>query len=165
MPAIKVTNKTGWDISFLRPYAEKLRPFIQLVDGKDFPFEIIVVKKKDFYDRSNFDLDSHQLIFKIDPKKQSKEDIAWVLIHEFCHFLCSTNPELKKTSLSEEHFTLKKILQKNFKIKTEEIEEIFHDFLPAEVVANFFATLIIGKFHKRHPFSNVEKQIRKSNHG
>jgi hypothetical protein len=92
--------------------------------------------------------------------KQSKEDIAWVLIHEFAHFLTIKNSELKKIALSEENEMLEQILKQKYKLSTDQMREIFHDFLPVEVVANFFATMIIGKFHKRHPFKNVRKYIK-----
>jgi hypothetical protein len=157
---ITIKNTTNWDMGFLKEYAKKLQPFVNLVTPDSYPFQVTVVKKKGPHDRSSYDLDTHQLILKIDMTTQDKEDVAWVLAHEFCHFLTANNPELKKTALSEEHDTLEKILEKSFKIDNSKMREIFHDFLPPEVAANFFATMLIGKFHKRHAFSNVEQFIR-----
>lgn len=162
MAKIKITNRTDYDISFLKQYAEKLQPFLGFVPIGKYPFRVIVVKKKDFYDRSSFDLDTHELILKIDMTKQDEEDVAWVLIHEFAHFLTTNNAELKKTALGAENNMLESILEKHFKISNDQVHEIFHDFLPVEVAANFFATLIVGRFHKRHPFANVKKLIKKS---
>ena len=162
MAKISIKNKTDYDVSFLKPYAEKLQPYLGLVPAGKYPFRVVVVKKKDFYDRSSFDIDSGQLVLKIDMSKQSKEDIAWVLIHEFAHFICTNNLELKKTCLDAEQETAEQIFQKTFKINSSKVHEIFHDFLPVEVAANFFATMIIGKFHKRHPFSNVKNFMKKS---
>lgn len=157
MASIKIVNKTKWDIGFLSEYANKLKPFLGVVSGKSYPFKVTVIKKKDFYDRSFFDLGNNELTLKIDLTKQSKEDVAWVLIHEFAHFLSANNSELKKTCLGEEQDSLEQILGKVYDIDKGKVHEIFHDFLPVEVAANFFATMLIGKFHKRHPFSNVEK--------
>lgn len=165
MAKISIKNKTDYDVSFLKPYAEKLQPYLGLVPAGKYPFQVVVLKKKDFYDRSSFDIDSGRLVLKIDMSKQSKEDVAWVLIHEFAHFICTNNPELKKTCLDAEQDTLEEILQKTFQIDSNKVHEIFHDFLPVEVAANFFATLIIGRFHKRHPFKNVTSLIKGKRNG
>jgi hypothetical protein len=156
---ITIKNKTDFDISFLKQYAQKLKPFLGLVDKSKYPFKITVITKKNFYDRSSFDLKSSSLILKIDLSKQSKEDIAWVLIHEFTHFLTHNNSELAKIAFSKENDLLEKILKSKFKVTDAEISEIFHDLLSYEIIANFLATVIIGKFHKRHPISNITKFI------
>ena len=159
MPYITIKNKTDFDISFLKQYAQKLKPFLGLVDNKFYPFKITVIKKKDFYDRSSFDMNSSSLILKIDLSKQSKEDVAWTLAHEFTHFLSRNNPELAKIAFSKENELLEKLLKNKFKVSDSELSEVFHDLLSYEIVANFLATVIIGKFHKRHPISNITKFI------
>ena len=118
------------------------------------------MKKKDFYDRSSFDLNSSSLILKIDLSKQSKEDVAWSFVHELTHFLCNNNPELAKVAFSKENELLEKILKSKFKISDTEMTEVFHDLLSYEIIANFLATVIIKKFHKRHPYSNIQKFIK-----
>lgn len=159
MSYITITNKTDFDVNFLKQYAQKLKPFLGLIDKSKYPFKIVVVKKKDFYDRSSFDTTSSSLILKIDLAKQSKEDVAFVLVHEFTHFLTQNNPELAKIAFSQENKLLEKILKQNFKASDSEITEVFHDMLSYEIVANLLATIIIGKFHKRHPISNIQKFI------
>lgn len=159
MAYITITNQSNFDVKFLNNYASKLKPYLDLVDKSKYPFRVIVQNKKNHYDRSSFDLTSSELILKIDMKKQSEEEIAWVLVHEFFHFLSNGNKELQSTCLSEEYETLIKILMKKFNLSEEQVGEIFHDFLPAEVAANSFATMIIGKFYKRHDFKLVRKAI------
>jgi uncharacterized protein YlxP (DUF503 family) len=162
---ITIKNKTDFDISFLKQYAQKLKPFLGLVDKSKYPFNITVVKKKDFYDRSSFDVASNSLTLKIDLSKQSKEDVAWVLIHELTHFLTQNNPELAKIAFSKENDLLEKILKNKFKVSDAELSEVFHDLLSYEIIANFLATVIIGKFHKRHPISNITKFLNGNRNG
>lgn len=162
MPYITVKNQSGFDIGFLKKFAKKLEPYLELVDPSKYPFKVIVTRKKDFYDRSSFDLMSNQLNLKIDLAKQSPEEIAWVLAHEFAHFLCNNNEELKKTCLGNEHEHLERMISQKYSIEVDKVHEIFHDFLPAEVFANGFATMVIGKFYKRHPYKNVKNFLREN---
>jgi hypothetical protein len=166
MSYITIKNKTDFDISFLKQYAQKLKPFLNLVDKSKYPFKITVENKKDMYDRSVFDMGSNTLVLKINLKIQSKEDVVWVLVHEFTHFLSRNNPELAKIAFSKENEFLKNILKNKFKVSDDQqLDEIFHDMLSYEIVANFLATLIIGKFHKRHPISNIKKFINGKKNG
>jgi len=160
MAFITIKNQTKFDVSFLKKIAQELKPFLKLVDQSKYPFKVTVINKKGPYDRSTFDLGSNTLILKIDMTKQSPEEISWVFAHEFAHFLSNNNDQLKAVALGPEHETAEKVFQQTFKIEIDEVHEIFHDFLPAEVAANFFATLIVGRFHKRHPFKNVTSLIK-----
>jgi hypothetical protein len=158
MAYIKIINKSGQKID-LSNAANKLKPYFNLVDKSKYPFIVTIIKKKDFYDRSNFDMNSGKLTLKADLNQQSMEDIEFVFVHEFTHFLTKNNPELSKIAFSKENEFLQKILKKQFKVSDEQMDEVFHDMLSYEIVANFLATLIIGKFHKRHPISNIAKFI------
>ena len=156
MAYVQIQYKTKQKVD-LKPIANKLKPFFHLVDKSAYPFKVTVVDKKGFYDRSAFDLESNHLELKVDMTKQSQEEIDWVFAHEFAHFLSNNNPELKKTCLHNEHWILEKLLQKVY--PNAPVYEAFHDFLPAEVFANGFATMVVGKFYKRHPINNAVRII------
>ncbi len=165
MSYIKIYKKTDEDISFLKSIEEKLKPFLSLVDKSKYPISVTVVKKKDKNDLSHLDLDNSKILLKYNSQLQSKEDIIFVLVHEIFHWISLYNDELKKVAFTDEIQYLEKALQKVYP------KNDGHDLLPYEVVANFMAALITGKFHKRHFFNkqklqeNIMKkiQIKQSN--
>jgi len=160
MAYVTITNKSSHKVDFLQKIAQEIKPFLNLVDKSKYPFRVIVIDKKGLNDRSEFDLESNILYLKVDMTKQTPEEIAWVFAHEFAHFLSNNNPSLKNVALGPEQAAAEQFYQKAFGISLSDVHEIFHDFLPAEVVANFFATLIIGKYYKRHPFNKVVALIK-----
>ena len=76
MSYITIKNTTSYDISFLKKYAQKLKPFLHLVDKQHYPFKIVVIERKHKTDRSNFDTKTQKLILKYSEKLQSKEDLS-----------------------------------------------------------------------------------------
>ncbi len=156
MTYFRVKNVSGQKID-LKPILMKLRPFCDLVSKDKFPLVIEIRKKKNKTDRSFFDMNDSRIVFKFDTSYQSHEEINWVTSHEFFHFIQKNNEEIGKTVFSKETDYLIKLFQKVFKIDESAVNELFHDFLPYEVSANTFATMIVGKFHKRHFFSTLVK--------
>jgi len=159
MAYIQVKNKSGQKVD-LSNVGQKLKPFFGLVPKDKYPIKVTILKKKGHFDRSTFDLGSSQLVFKCDTDKQPQEEIEWVFAHEFAHFLCLHNPELKKTTLSKEYDALQWILRKVFRVNDTQLQEVFHDFLPPEVFANGFATMLVGKFYKRHSYKLVYQTLK-----
>lgn len=159
MVYVKVRNRSGQQID-LKPIVKKLKPYFGLVEKSKYPIKVLITKKKNFYDRSHFDLNTGDLHLKFDNSQQDQDDMEWVFAHEFAHYLSRHNREIYKTCLHKEHELLQVIFKKVFGLNIDGVHEIFHDFLPAEVFANGFATMVTGKFHKRHPFKNVIKTIK-----
>ncbi len=157
MVFITIKNTTSYDISFLKQYAQRLKPFLSLVGKQYYPFRIVVVEKKYKTDRSNFDTKTQKLILKYSPQLQSKQDLVWVLFHEFAHFLSLNNTELFKVAFSKEAETIEKVLEKKYGNKYD-----WHDILPWEVFANGFATVLLGKFRKRHFINKPDTRINET---
>ncbi len=151
MSYIKIYNKSQEDISFLKSIESKIKPFLSLVNKEEYPITVIVYTKKNKQDLSNLDLESNRITLKYNSKLQSKEDICWVLLHEIGHWLSLKNPELKKVAFSEENKYVQKALNKVY------AGYDWHDALSYEIFANTFATLLIGKFFKRHNYKNKIK--------
>ena len=160
MAYFQVKNNSGQQVD-LKGVAEKLKPFFHLVDREKYPIKVSILKKQGHFDRSTFDLETGELIFKVNTDKQTLEEIEWVFVHEFAHFLSLHNPELFKTTLSKEYNVLQWILAKVFRVEDDMLHEIFHDMLPPEVFANAFAKMIVGKFYKRHSYKWIVKAIEK----
>ena len=156
MSYITIKNTTSYDISFLKKYAQKLKPFLHLVDKQHYPFKIVVIERKHKTDRSNFDTKTQKLILKYSEKLQSKEDLSWVLFHEFAHFLSVNNSELKQIAFSEENKYVEKVLSEKYP------NTDFHDAYSYEIVANTVATLLLGKFFKRHSIYKQSTHIDKT---
>lgn len=152
----KIKNNTKRDVvRHFRQAIKLLKPYFDLIDSKKYPVKVVVLLKEDTKDRSTVLDDKDAMIIKIfeDESKQSDTDIVWLILHEFAHIIQSYNEEIKKTSLSEEDTALRIAFSKLFNMNEDQVVEVFHDFLPSESTANFFATMLIGKFHKRHAFS------------
>lgn len=155
-------NKSNQEVN-LEPIAKKLLPYYHLVDKSLYPIKVIIYDKKDFYDRSHFDLETNIMTLKIDLKKQPIEDVYFLVAHEFFHFVQRNNEQIRRASLSKEHYLLINIFRAIFRITEDQVQEIFHDFLPAEVTANSFSTMVVGKFYKRHSFQNILKFLKNRN--
>jgi hypothetical protein len=151
MSYIKIYKKTTEDISFLKSIEKKLLPYLSLVDKSKYPIYITVVLKKDMSDLSHLDLDNSKILLKYNSQLQSKEDILFVLIHEIWHFICLHNKELHKVAFSEESKYIEKALNKVYS------GHDWHDALPWEITANFMATILTGKFFKRHFINKKNK--------
>lgn len=143
MSYIKLYNKSQEDINFLTSISKKLKPFLSLVEKSEYPIIVTVLQKKNKNDLSSLDLNNNKITLKYSSKLQSKQDIAFVFIHEIFHWICLKNHELKKVAFSEENKYID-LLQKKYKNKD------FHDAYAYEIISNFMATVLIGKFHKRH---------------
>ena len=154
-----IHNKSGQKIDLSKIF-QKMKPYYNLVSKDKYPIEIIILKKKNHLDRSNFNLDSNLLTLKFNTTKQSKSDIEFVVAHEFWHFVQNNNEEIKKTCLSNEHHALMKILKKTFNLSEDKIFEVFHDLFPVESQANVFATFLTGHFNKRHSFKNILSYLK-----
>ena len=72
MAYIQIQNKSKQKVN-LKPIAMKLKPFFHLVDKSKFPFKVTIVDKKNFYDRSGFDLERSHLTLKVNTQKQSSD--------------------------------------------------------------------------------------------
>lgn len=144
---------------------EKLEPFLVLIQGDTkLPIKATIEKKKNETDRSYFDIENNEMVFKFF-ENQEQEDKEWVIAHEFFHYIANNNPELTKATQSNEYFALIEIFKKYFNLNDENVSEIFHDFFPPEVFANALSSAIIGKFHKRHKFEKVEPFLKKKGIG
>ena len=134
-----------------------MKQYFHLVDKSKYPLNIIVLKKKAKDDRSFFDLDSNKLTLKIDTSYQSEQEIIWLCAHEFFHFLQNNNPELSKLTFNKETEFLEKVLTK---VLPESNGFDSHDLMIWEVGANSFATLIAGKFFRRHWLKKKNNNIK-----
>ena len=155
----KIRNHSGYKIN-LKPIFDKVKPYLKLVDKSHFPISITIVKKKYKEDRSAFNLENGEMIMKYNPKLQSEEDFLWAVAHELGHFITFYNKELYKTCFGKEYTLMVELFKKLLDLSDEQVNEVVHDMLPPEVIANFFATLIIRKFYKRHSFQKAEAIIR-----
>ena len=159
-----VKNTTSRDLQLImRSLIGILRPFFYLVPDNAFPVKIIVKERQDEQDRSTWNTGNDVLTLKIDADKkvQSDHDIVWVLLHEWTHVLQTHNKEVRRASHFAENAALSELFQKLFGMSADQVEEIFHDFMPAEVFANSFATIMTNHFYKRHGFNqpgNLLKQ-------
>ena len=160
MSYIKVHNKSGFKVDF-KAMAQKLKPYLSLVDKKYYPLIINVIKKKHKLDRSNFDLNTNTLLLKIDTSYQSEQEIAWIIFHEFWHFIEKNNKEIYKIAFSEENALLEELFKRVFKLSDDKMTEIMHDFFSYEIGSNFFATMLAGKFFKRHSVEIPKKLFSK----
>lgn len=160
MAYIRVHNTSGFKVDF-KKMAEKLKPYISLVNKEHYPLTIEVVKKKNKLDRSHFDLENNALLLKIDLAYQTEEEIAWVLYHEFFHFIEKNNSEIHKIAFSEENVLLEKLLKRVFKLSESHMTEIMHDFFSYEIGSNLFATMLAGKYYKRHDVKLPKKVFAK----
>jgi len=155
----KIKNKSGFPVDLNKAF-RLLAPYYDLVPKDKYPLEITIVPKKSENDRSFFDNEKNNMTLKFS-KDQVEDDVNWVFIHEFCHFAENNNAELKKATEVSENIALNLLLQKIFKLQEKQVAEIFHDFFPAEVFANSFATILLGKYFKRHPFSQADAQLKR----
>lgn len=154
MSYIKIYNKSQENINFLTSISKKLKPFLTLVDSKEYPIIIYVIQKKSKNDLSHLDLDNNKILLKYNSQLQSKQDILWVFVHEIFHWICLKNKELKTIVFSDENKFLEKALEK---VYPKEKGFDHHDLLPYEVASNVIATILVGTFFKRHFFDKKSK--------
>lgn len=158
-----VKNTTSRELSLVfKSVVGILRPFLYEAPDNAYPIKVIVKERQNPEDRSTWNTGSNVLTLKIDVDKkvQSDSDIVWVLLHEWVHFLQTNNKEVARASHFAENTALIEMFEKIFGLSADEVSEIFHDFLPAEVFSNSFATIMMGKFYKRHPFSKPAELLK-----
>ena len=158
-----VRNTTSRDLTLvMKSLIGILRPFFYLVDDNTFPVKVIVKERQGEQDRSAWNTESDVLTLKIDADKkvQSDHDIVWVLLHEWTHVLQTHNKEVQRASHFAENAALSALFQKLFNMSADQVEEIFHDFMPAEVFANSFATIMTNHFYKRHSFGEPGELLK-----
>ena len=155
-----IKNQSSIKVDFSE-IIKKMEPFYSMLDASKFPIKVTIRDKKSFLDRSFFNTESNELTLTVDKYNVIKSDLNWVISHEFGHFLANNNPELKKVTESEENVAIHMLVKKIFKLNDKDTIEVFHDFLPSEMFANAFATLMIGRFYKRHPFVFADKALKK----
>lgn len=142
---LKVKNISGQKIDF-KKMVSKLKPFFSLVDNSHYPLYIFVHKKKNKEDLSYFDLENNQIHLKFDVNTQSKLELFWLICHEFFHFIQRNNKEIGKIAFSKENRFIERVLEKYGYDKKYDV----HDCFSYEIQANTFATMLVGKFFKRH---------------
>ena len=163
MARFKIRNETGFKVD-LSDAVKLLRPYFHFVSEDKYPLLIVIQEKENDMDRSFFDPKQNEgkgtMTLRY-AKDQPKDDRDWVFIHEFGHFLENNNDELKKATEVYENIAIQELFKKLFRLRDTEVTEIFHDFFPAEVFSNSFATILTGKYFKRHPFSEPAKLLKK----
>jgi hypothetical protein len=160
MKYFDIKNESSTELDF-SGVIKKMEPFYSLLDASKFPVKVTLKDKKAFLDRSFFSTETNEMTLTFDKFNIDKEDLDWVFAHEFGHFMANNSPELKKVTEGLENRAIQMLLKKFFHLSEEEDVEIFHDFFPSEMFANAFATMIIGKFYKRHPFSYPDVLLKK----
>lgn len=155
-----IENKSSIKIDF-SDIIKKMEPFYTMLDASKFPVKVTIRDKTYFLDRSSFNTETNELILTVDKYNANKNDLNWVIAHEFGHFLANNNPDLKKVTESEENIAIQLLVKRIFKLDDKDTIEVFHDFFPSEMFANAFATLLIGKFYKRHPFIFPNEMLKK----
>jgi len=158
----KINNNTKRDMAKLfKKAVVLLTPYFGLVEKRMYPIKVVINPKQFKRDRSTIEQTGYMALKVFDDEsKQSDADIVWLICHEFAHIIQSNNAEIEKTSLKLEDNALRLVFMKMFGMNEEQVIEIFHDFLPAEVYANAFATTLVGHFYKRHPFSVPQKFLQ-----
>ena len=140
---------------------KKMEPFYGLLEHSKFPVKVVIKDKKFFIDRSFFSTETNVMTLTVDKYNVNKEDIDWVFAHEFGHFLANNNDQLRRVTELHENKAIQMVFKKLFNMSDYEDVEIFHDFFPSEMFGNAFASLIIGKFYKRHGFKYADHLLKK----
>ena len=87
-------------------------------------------------------------------------EITFNFAHEFFHFIQLNSDIVAKADSNKEQNALTILLQKTLKMSQDDVEEIFHDFMPREAEANTFAAMVTGVHYKRHPYETAHKVLK-----
>ena len=98
----------------------------------------------------------------IDPKNnlETEESLRWIFFHELAHQIIAHCKQIERRVYSRER---KLIIDRLLRGKRATMNRVklIHDLLPEEFIADFFATMVVGRSYDAEWFEKVEKKTRR----